>query len=48
MARTQIATESKREGENANPTVTGTGTTQEGQHAEAAQAIESVGAGDGI
>ncbi len=40
MARTQIATESKREGENANPTVAGTGTTQEGQHAEAVKRLK--------
>lgn len=48
MEKTQIGTESRHEGENANPTVTGTGTEQEWQHEDETQAVESIGAGDGI
>ena len=40
--------ESRQEWQNSNSTVTGTGTEQKGQHNEEAQAIESIGAGEGI
>jgi integrase len=46
--RTQIVTESRHEEQNSIPTVMGTGTEQEGQHDEETQAVESIGAGDGI
>jgi site-specific recombinase XerD len=46
--RTQTVSELRYEGQNSNPTVTGTGTEQEGQHEDEMQAVESIGAGGGI
>ncbi len=46
--RAEIVTESRQEEQNSIPTVTGTGTEQKGQQAEEIQAVESVGAGEGI
>lgn len=46
--KTQIVMESRREGENSTPTVTGTGIEQERQDEESTQVVENIGAGDGI
>ena len=40
--------ESREEGQNSNPTVTGTGTENNDRDGQEAQAVESIGAGDGI
>jgi len=48
IERTEIVTESRHEGQNSIPTVTGTGIEQDGQHAEEMQAVKSIGAGEGI
>ena len=45
---TQTRPEMRHEGENSNLTVTGTGMEQEEWKGECVQAVESVGAGDGI
>ncbi len=46
--RTENVAELRHEGQNSIPTVTGTGTEEEGQHDKEAQAVESIGAGEGI
>lgn len=47
-ATTQTEQELRHEGQDSNPTVTGTGTENEGGDGLMAQAVESIGAGDGI
>ncbi len=48
IKKPQIVTESRREGENSNSTVTRTGTEKEEGAGLMAQAIENIGAGEGI
>ncbi len=48
MEATMAVQESREEGQNSNPTVTGTGTESNDRDGQEAQAVESIGAGDGI
>jgi site-specific recombinase XerD len=48
IANAEMVTESKQKVESSIPTVCPTGSEQEGQHAEEMQAVESIGAGEGI
>lgn len=48
METTQTRPEFRYERQNSNPTVTGTGIENDGRDGQEAQAVESIGAGDGI